>query len=184
MKSTPGCVKSTDCDDLSIWLNENLPKEESFKHFSTFYADMVMKVRRRLATHKIRLLIIESPTEPYQVSKALEEIANNRAAAEVESKEHLEINERKIVREIKKEVKMADNEIYQAGKGIRSTVKFMVTDELLVPKDLLSVDKTKVNEYIDVNKEKIKTDLHQGRETVPGIKFYVDDSYIVVPGSN
>jgi hypothetical protein len=179
-KQSSGCIKSSDCDDLSTWLDGSLPKEETFKYFSELYSEMVRKIRKRLAEHKASLLIIEAEhLEPYQRTKALEKISEKRAAAEVESKENFETTDKKIGRAIKKEDKANEAVVADAGKGIRGQLKYTVVDELSVTRDLLSVDESKIYSFINENREKIKEDLHSGRETLPGIKFYIDDQYVV-----
>ena len=86
--------------------------------------------------------------------------------------------DRKIDKDTRIDVNIINNEIKDAGKGVRRVVTWEVQDELLVPRDMLSVDSVKVNAYLNANKEKVKECIAANEEVVPGIRFFVESNYI------
>jgi hypothetical protein len=105
-------------------------------------------------------------------------INESRLDAVQELQETGDLVDRKIEKEVKKEVNAISNEIKDAGKGVRNVVAWEVQDELLVTRDFLSVDSVKVNAYLNANKEKIKECITTSKEVVPGIRFFVESTYI------
>lgn len=178
-KSAAGCIKSSECDDLLKWINDNAPAITVFKHFPTLYEDMLISIKSKLAGHKINLIELETKNDsPIAREGAMRRIAESRIEAIQEVQTNAATFEKVIEKSVKKEVRTINNEIEAAGKGIRETLTFEVVDELLVPRDMLSVDPTKINDYLNANKDKIKESLTKGEESIPGIRFFVDNKFI------
>jgi hypothetical protein len=139
---------------------------------------MIRKVKKRLAEHKISLIASET-SDPYKHEKAMEKINDARSKAEVENMDNQETISKRIDREIHKEIRVGEKAIFEAGKGIRGTIKFNIIDLALIPRDFFTLDETKIRSYVNINKERIEKDLQQNTETIPGLKFYHDESYVV-----
>ena len=71
-----------------------------------------------------------------------------------------------------------ERDVFNAGKGVRENVAWEVRDEILVPRDMLSVDSAKINAYMNDNKEKIKKAISENEEVLPGVRFYIDTKFI------
>ena len=173
-----GCIKATDCDDLLKWINDSIPAINSFVHFATLYEDTIIEVKKKLAEHRINLYNLELTNIPKLRNEALQYINESRVNAAQEILENGDLVDRKIEKEIKREVNAISNEIKDAGKGVRNVVTWEIQDELLVPRDFLSIDSVKVNAYLNANKEKIKVCITSNEEVVPGIRFFIGSSYI------
>jgi hypothetical protein len=139
---------------------------------------MIRKAKKRLAEHKINLLSAET-SDPYKHEKAMEKINDARSKAEVENMDNQEIINKRIDREVHKEIRAGEKAIFEAGKGIRGSLKFNIIDEAIIPRDFFTLDETKIRSYANINKERIEKDLQQNTETIPGLKFYYDESYVV-----
>lgn len=176
-KSDAGCIKSSDCAVLHEVLNKSIPPISSFKHFAPRYEEMVRKLAKRISEHQTNLVDVEGIAD-YARKIALERIAAARAEAEVESIDNSESIQKQIIRETRHEEIVAEKSIAEAGKGIREKLLFKATDELLVPRDFLTVDPLKIQKYINGNKEKVLNDIQQNTETIPGIKFFIEGKYI------
>jgi hypothetical protein len=176
-KSSAGCIKSDDCVTLHKVLNESIPQVDAFKHFPDRYEEMIRKLAKRISEHQTNLIDVEGVADGVR-RIALERIAQARAEAEVESLDNEESIGRQIVREIRKEEIKTEKAVENAGKGVRQTLKYKVLEEDKVPRDFFSVDHDKVMKYLNENRDKIKGDLQQNAETIPGIKFYVEDTFI------
>lgn len=173
-----GCLKPEECDDLDAWIQLNAPVKDSFKYFQTEYENVLLKTGLFLAEHKVNLIDLLKPDYPTANSGASKRINEAMTEAQVRLNEMSELLTKKIDKEIRNEVKFIDNEINDAGKGVRDRLTFIVIDELLVPRDMLSVDSKKVYDYINANKEQIRAALAKGEETIPGIKFSVENKFI------
>lgn len=174
-----GCLKSEDCNVLLKWVNETAPGKDKFKHYPNEYEEMLAVSLRRLAKHKADLIILESKVDPDDKAKAMENMTDARITAEIKSSERSEASARKVEKEIRHEEIKSEKEIAEAGKGLRSTLKFEVYDEKLIPREFLSIDNVKVNKFTDDNREQIKRWLQEGTEIIPGIKFFVEDGFVV-----
>lgn len=176
-KSSAGCIKSTDCKSLHEMLNTKLPDMSSFKYFPERYEDVIRKMAKKISEHETNLIDVEGVLDNKR-SIALERIAQARSESEVESMESKEEMESQIMKESKKEERKSENIVMQAGKGVHSIVKFKVIDETIVPRDLFVIDNTKITAYLNENRDKIKEDIRKNEDTLPGIKFYVEDTFI------
>jgi len=176
-KSSAGCLNPEDCTILHKVLNESIPKIDSFKHYPERYEEMVIKVAKRLSEHQANLTIIGG-TSDYERKVAMERIAQSRSDAEVESLDNQEAITKQIEREIRKEEVITEKAVSEAGKGVRQDLKFTVIEESLVTRDFLSVDHAKIREYLNANREKIKEQLQKNEETLPGIKFFISDTFV------
>jgi hypothetical protein len=173
-----GCVKATDCDDLLKWINDNVPPVNSFVHFATLYEDTIIEVKKKLAEQRVNLYNLELTSIPKLRNDALQKINESRVNASQEIQEVGDKVDRKIDLDTRKGVNVINNEIKDAGKGVRRVITWEVQDELLVPRDMLSVDSVKVNAYLNANKEKVKECITTNEEVVPGIRFFVESNYI------
>ena len=176
-KSSAGCVRSEDCISLHKVLNESIPKIDSFIHFPERYEDMIAKLAKRISEHQTNLIAVEGILD-YERKVALERIAQARADAEVESLENEESITKQITKEIRHEEVKTEKAVSAAGKGIRQDLRYNIQDEKLIPRDFFSVDHDKVKKYMHDNKEKIKEALQKNEETIPGIKFFMQDTFI------
>lgn len=176
-KSSAGCIKSDDCVTLHKILNESIPQVDAFKHFPDRYEEMIRKLAKRISEHQTNLIDVEGVAD-FARTVALERIAQARAEAEVESLDNEESIGRQINREIRKEEIKTEKAVENAGKGVRQTLKYKVLEEDKVSRDFFSVDHDKIMKYLNENRDKIKGDLQQNAETIPGIRFYVEDTFI------
>lgn len=179
--SAAGCVTSAETVELSKWINENAPKTDTFTHFGVLYEDMLVSIKKRLTEHTTNLIELEKANEiESKIGKegALRRINESRTEAVQENLETKQTAEKIIAKAVKSETKAVDNAINEAGKGVRETLKWVVTDETLVPRDMLCVDEKKLNQYLNDNKEQIKAALTENKEVLPGIKFFVENKFI------
>lgn len=171
-----GCVKESDCDDLITLIVTKVPKPESFKFYQAQAEEMLSKVRDRIAKHKINLHNLNGDSKILR-EDALVKINEAKVEAGVEAAETKEIIEKKIEKETKQQIKGFEKSIDQARKGVAQVLKFSVLEEHLVPREFLVVSEEKIRDYMRQNGEQIRTDLKDNKVSLPGIKFYIDDSY-------
>lgn len=175
---SPGCLTPENCEELDEWIQLKVPAKETMKYFQTDYEDALLQLGLFLAEHKANLIDVLKPDYPTANIGAAARIYEARTGAQVQLNTLTELLMKKIEKEVKSEVRSIDNEIGEAGKGVRDRIVFEVIDELLVPRDMLSVDSRKVNDYINANKEQIREALSKGEETIPGIRFSVENKFI------
>lgn len=173
-----GCLKSTECSALRIWINDNVPKLETFKHFRNKYEDMLLSIHKKLTEHEANLIDLEKPDYPTATEGAIRRITEARNEA-TEGVQTTQAEVTKIItKEIKSETKSVENEISEAGKGIRERVVYKVTEAKLIPRDFLSIDPVKINNYLNDNKDKIKEQIANNQEVIPGIKFFIESKFV------
>lgn len=171
-----GCIKESDCDDLVTLIVTKVPKAESFKHYSSQAEEMLSKIRDRIAKHKINLHNLNGESKMLR-EDAIAKISEAKTEAGVQSNETKEVLERKVEREIKTEVKSFEKTYDQARKGVAKILKFVVVEEHIVPREFFTISEEKVRDYMRQNGDQIKDDLQNNKVSIPGIKFYIDDSY-------
>lgn len=174
----PGCLEPENCDHLDSWIQLNAPAKTDFKYFQNEYEDMLMKIGLWLAEHKANLIDLMKMDYPTAVEGARRRINEASTLSRVQFEETKTAILKKIEKEIKSEVRSIDNEINDAGKGVRDRIVYDIVNELIVPRDMLSVDSKKVNDYINANKEQIRAALAKGEETIPGIRFSIENKFI------
>jgi hypothetical protein len=177
-KTSIGCVKDSDCDELLTFINTSAPDPRSFKYFQGTYEDMLISVKKKLTEHRVNLIDLHKDDQPIAKEGAMRRINESRMDAAQDIVETAQTTEKVIAKEIKSETKAIDREVEDAGKGVRETLTYEVIDELLVPRDMLTVDSRKVNSYIDANKDKIRESLIKNEEVVPGIRFLVTNKFV------
>jgi hypothetical protein len=177
-KIAKGCTNESDCSNLLSFINQNAPDPKDFKHFQGTYEDMIISVKKKLADHKINLIDLHKEDAPIAREGAMRRITEQRVEAVQDITANAQEAEKIIVKETKSEVRSMDREVKEAGKGVRGTLAYDITDENLVPRDMLSVDEKKINRYVNVNKENIKDKLSRNEEIIPGIRFFVDNNFI------
>lgn len=175
-QTSTGCIKEEDCDQLIDLIINKVPKPETFKYYSAQAEEMLSKVRDRIAKHKINLHNLNGDSRLLR-EDAIVKINEAKLEAGVESVETREVLEKKIERETKSEVKGFEKTYEQARKGVARVLKFVVTDEALVPREFFVISEEKIRDYMRQNGDQIREDLTKNNESLPGIKFYVDDSY-------
>jgi len=173
-----GQLTSFNCKELLTWMNQRLPPISDFKHFPVLYEDTVTSIKKKLAEHTSNLIILESEDGMIAKEGAVRRTAELRTEASKEILEKGDKIEKLIDKSIRKEVRTMENEVKDAGKGVRKELRWDVIDELAVPRDILSVDTMKISKYINENREKIKTQIVNGEEILPGIKFYFADNFV------
>lgn len=175
-QSSSGCIKETDCDELLNVIVTKVPKPDTYKHFPTQHEEMISNVKKRLAEHKINLHNLNGDSRILR-EDAMKKIAEAKVSAGIMSDEAKEQMEKKIEKEIKGEVRTFEKSVAEAGKGVRKILKFVVTEPAKVPRDFFEISEDKIRDHMNANNEKIRKDLLENRESIPGIKFYIDDSY-------
>jgi hypothetical protein len=176
-KSSAGCIKSSDCADLHKVLNDKIPPVTAFKHFHDRYEEMIRKIAKRISEHEANLMDVEGVADNAR-KLALERIAQARSEAEVELLDNGESIKRQISKEIRKEEIITEKKVIEAGKGVRSVLKFKIIDESKVTRDFYSIDENKIKTYLNEYREQIKKDLQENVESLPGIRFYMEELYV------
>ena len=174
--SSIGCIKEEDCDALNDLIVTKVPKPDSFVHYSAQAEEMLKNVRDRIARHRINLHNLNGESRLLR-EEAIGKINEAKIEAGVKSAETKEAIEKKIDREIKTEVKGFEKTYAEARKGVAKILKFVVIDEALVPREFFTISEDKLREYMRQNGDQIKNDLQDNKTTLPGVKFYIDDSY-------
>lgn len=174
--SSIGCLKEDECDELMNVVVTSVPKPETFVHYSAQAEEMINHIKDRIAKHKINLHNLNGDSKLLR-EDAMTKINEAKIEANVKSAEIIESIEKKIDREIKSEVRGFEKSYQQARKGVAEVLKFVVIDEAVVPREFFTINEDKLRDYMRKNNDQIRSDLKDNKVTIPGVKFYIDDSY-------
>lgn len=163
-----GCKTKDDCTKLLQLLDKNFPGPDEFEYFS----ELSIATKERVTGNIVDLmtnLIIENP----EVAESIRE----KASKEAELNDA--VMDKVISSQTREVVKEAEMGIKEAGKGLRSTLKYTVENEEELDRRFLSVDSAKIRDFMNENKDKIKEILAKGGQpNVKGIRFYVETKHI------
>ena len=176
-KSDAGCIDKKQCEALLVFLREKFPKPETFQYIKDDAIDLYTLSEKLISEHIVNL--IESEDDIAEVRQlAKEKISNARIKAQVISEEVRNTQEEQVQKEFKKELRSVENEIKDAGKGLRTNILFTILDEAEVPVDMKEVSEKKVNSYIRNNREKILKALQENKQPIKGLTLYVEKTYV------
>lgn len=167
----------SDIEKVKKVINENLPPENKFKHFSENFLDVKADLVKRIG--EVESLIIElndAKTSDKRKSSIAGDIADKHANAlhqTIRREEHMmDLIYKKRV-ETREETA---GEIRSYKKGLREMVKHTCQDISKVPDEYIIVDDRKVADFAQANGKYIKEQIQKGNadEIIPGIHFYVE----------
>lgn len=180
VKSKAGCQRPADCDDLTKTLEERFPKLDEFSYLKMEAAKELSELKASVLSHKANLIRLASNNDNERQA-AFERIGNDRTEAAIKSNDKESKLKQQITKEVAKEAKKIEQKVEAAGKNIRRTVSYEVTDMKKVPEEFLQVNSTKMEEYKSTNLESIKLLLDEsyerGENIIAGIKFFYQESY-------
>ena len=176
-KSSAGALKTDDCDAIAETIKDNIPKSDAFTHLAEDYETAITGIKKNLSEHKANLINLSSDSKTLREdAQKLINKAKNRAGIEtVEKKEEMT---KEIVSEAKKEIKSADKQVAEAGKGMRKTLHFEVTEFDKIPREFLALDETKVREWANENKVNVKQKMKDGEVVIDGLNFFLKDAFV------
>lgn len=172
-KSSPGLRSSQACDELIDEIRTKFPDSSNYTPLEDIANQLKVDVQDDILHLKEVVTFMNEDTDEF-----------NKAYSILAQKSINRINETfhksftRLDKETKKANKTIDNEIHSVAKGLRGTIKFIVEDISKVPSEYLMVDPTKINEFKVAAKEKVMADMKEGNVTIPGIKFYYDQTVI------
>jgi hypothetical protein len=175
-QTSAGCLNETQCDELLQLIEEKVPKGDSYTYYGEKHDAMLATIKKRLATHKINVHNANVEAKSIR-DAALEKIAAAKVTADVKAVEEKDKNLKVVEKEVKKESKAITAVVSDIRKGLKKTLKFDVIDPKLVTKEFWSIDEDKIRYYMGQHNEEIKEDLQNNRESLPGIKFSIDENY-------
>lgn len=176
-RSSAGCLTIDQCNDLLTIIKDKIPPVEDFEYLFDDYRVMKKNILKLLAQHKSSVIELESDSKVIK-ENAEKKIAEAKEAAGIAVNEKKDEMTQDIIKEAKEEIKSAESEVKDAGKGVRRTLKFEIADIDDIPPEWLLLNDTKVREWINENKDAIKEMLKGGKNVTKGIKFWLDDSYV------
>lgn len=176
-KTSSGCVAPKDCADLLEVIQKTLPPRDSFIHMGAEYDKMITDVKIKLSEHNASLIELQSSSKTISDNARKEiEDAKMNATREINDKRDELTSE--VISETRKVIKEAEKEVHEAGKGVRRTVMFEISDITEVPMEWLALDETKVREWANANKELVKKEMKDGNGIIKGIKFTYKETYV------
>lgn len=176
-KSSAGCINPDDCDKLSEIIKAKVPKPKDFTYLQNDYKEMLDKAKTLLAEHKANLINLNSESKPLR-EDAENQINEAKIRAGIKSQEEKKKMSDEIIDSAKKDIKSAEKQADEAGKGLRKVLKFEVIDFDKVPKEFLSVNETKVREWALEHKEQVKNSMNGEKTALEGIRFYFEETYV------
>lgn len=176
-QSSAGCVKPEDCEAVLDLVKNKIPKADSFEHMTEEYDDMVLEVTKNISEHTANLINANSESKTLK-QDAEEKIIQARNKAGIKTAEKKEEMKEAIVENAKKEIKSADKQVAAAGKGVRKTLKFEITDMEAIPRKWLILDETAVRAWANENKAEVKQKMKDGEVIIDGLNFYLADGYV------
>lgn len=176
-KTTAGCYTLEDCKNLTNLIKTKVPTSDTYTYLKGEYNDMLKEILNKIADHKYNLINKDSESKSLakDAEVSIEEAKINAAMGVNNTSDELT---QTIVKEIKKEIKFANSEIKESGKGVRQTLKFEIDNIAAVPYEWITINETEVRKYAIENKERLKEKMAAGNCIENGIKFYLEDSYV------
>jgi hypothetical protein len=182
-KKFDGASNILQVETIIATIKANFPSPEEFSDYESQAQELLDDCIKKAESLKTIIQQMSSPSKDI-ADLGLQSFNNARNEAELECK----VTEHEIEVTVKQEEKRAEIKaeaaIKNAGKGLRKTVKYRVTDIGLVPKEYLVVDTTRMSYYQNEKLANIKSLLDaqdRGEEIlqpISGIEFYYDKTYV------
>lgn len=176
-KISSGAYTGEDCDKLTMALHKSFPTADSFVYFPDRRETLYIEATKAIRTHKMSLIDLASDT-PGVKNAAMKRIQENKLNAGLIVTKTNDVLSKKIAQETKKEVRAGEADVKEAAKGTRKILKFRVLNEEVVTREYLSVDSGKIREWMEGQNADIKQQLMQGNQPIPGVQFYVEETYV------
>jgi hypothetical protein len=175
-QTSAGCINEQQCDDLLTLIDEKVPKADSYTYYGEKHDEMLTAVRKRIASHKVNVHNANADSKEIR-ERAQEKIQAARASAEVKTLESKEKSEVMVAKEVKKDEKAIINTVKEIRKGLKKILKFEVIEVDKVGKEYLKVDEDKIKYWMTQHSDEIKQNLQDNKESLPGIRFFIDENY-------
>jgi hypothetical protein len=175
-QTSAGCINEDQCDDIIILISEKVPKPETYTYYGVRYEEMLKGVKKRLAEHTVNVHNMNSDSKILR-GEAMEKISSAKVAADVKAVETKEKGEKLVEKETKKEEKIINNVVTATRKGLKKILKFIVVEPSKVGSEFWIIDEEKIRYYMNQHNEEIKEALLANKESLSGIKFYIDENY-------
>jgi len=168
-----GCHTDDDCDALGNALFRSFPKASEFVYFPDRREKIYDEATKAIRNHKIDLMELKSNQEGIQKA-AKSRIRKNKMEAGLVVEKTDQLLNKKIAAETKKEIRAGEKEIREVAKGTRKILKFRIKEEDKVTREFLSVDESKIRQWMEGQNTEIKTQLQAGSQPIAGVEFYVE----------
>ena len=168
-----GCHTPQECDKLANALFVSFPKAAEFKHFPDRRETLYNEASKAIRNHKIDLMELKSLQDGISNAAKARIKKNKLSAGLVVEKTDQQLNY-KITSETRKEIKAGEKEIKEVAKGTRKILKFRIVEEEKVTREFLSVDESKIRNWMEGQNADIKTQLQEGAQPLHGVEFYVE----------
>ncbi len=166
VKQDPGCHTTEDCKKLINLVNTKWPAPEKFKHFDEFSVARKEKILENINEQMAAIISGNNANKNIRENA----IAEAQSATKVMDK---------VTDSFKKEgQKEAEKEVKEASRGLRKDIRFSVENPDQVDVSFKTVDNQLVKNWLSSNKEKVKQDLKEGKQSLKGIRFYVQERYV------
>lgn len=175
-QTSAGCINEQQCDELSTLIAEKVPGPERYVYYGERHEEMLKNVKKRLASHKINVHNANADSKLIR-QEAFGKIASAKVTADVKAIETKETGTKQVEKEIKKEERAIISVVQETRKGLKKILKFSVLESDKVEKIFWTIDEEKIRYWMNQNNEKIKEDLLNNKESLPGIKFFIDENY-------
>lgn len=175
-QSSAGCINEDQCDELLKMIDEKVPKADTYTYYGEKHADMIKDAKKRLATQKINVHNANVDSKEIRAA-AQEKIQTAKVTADVQTLEEKEYGAKQVAREIKKEEKAIISVVKETRKGLKKILKFTIVEPDKVGNEFWTIDEEKIRTYMNEHNEEIKAALQENKESLPGIKFFIDENY-------
>ena len=175
-QSSAGCISEEQCDELAILIAEKVPGANSYTYYGEKHEEMISEIKKRIASHKVNLHNVNADSRGVR-TEAMERIQSAKVTADVNLIETKERNEKQVEKEIKREEKAIIGVVRDTRKGLKKTLKFVIIEPDKVDKQFWMIDEEKIRYYMNQHNEEIKEDLQNHKDSLPGIKFLIDENY-------
>jgi hypothetical protein len=176
-KMAEGCQTEDDCQKLLETIKTSFPPITEFKYFSDQRDKVFQDGVKAISNHYKNLIELKSDV-PGLKRIVQQKIEDNKRAAGLIIEETKEKLIRKVEIASEKEINEGKKEIKEAARGTRKILKFNVVNEDLVTREFLSVDTTKIRDWMEGQNESIKMSIQAGDQPIPGVEFYVEVTHI------
>jgi len=162
-KDAPDTIK--DLEKVKEFIVDKFPNVAVFQEYEHKMLEHYTELMSDIEAYKI--FMEQGQTEAISKLKIKYYNLCNRSVEE--TKKIVEKEEKLINKKLEQEIK-------EAGKGFRETLKYDVSNLAEVPERFKTVDTVKLNDYISRNRDKLKemAKTSKGHEPVPGITFRVE----------
>jgi len=164
VKSSPGCKTKDECVELLKAVKKNFNPENFDKCNDVAeetFNDLIVKIGEQTNN------IITGKVSDSEKRRILKEAAEK----EEETQKSLE-------KDMKNSLRISQEQIKEAGKGLRETLRYKIVDEDNLDRKFLSADHKKLREFMSENKDKIKEHLKENKQSALGIEFYIETKHV------